>query len=894
MDVARTLLAAGVALDAGDRARALAKLLAAWRQLRHPRIAELVDYVSGELTAKAEPIKGKTIAARTAAWHAVEKRRDAAELGRLLATPWPGTWQPAVPVLKPLLEWPDDPRMAMAFARIVDDTPYDTWTSKTFYAPLFARLDELRDLRTLPLLEQQLAKDKSYYYARDMRPLEERAVKALRRAFPRGKPPAITRPIEAALATVEAFYRDRIAGTQDKVRGEAEHLAAIHADPADLAARAVFADWLQERGDPRGEFIALQLARVAGQPGDPARERKLLADHGRAWAGALDKYFGAEHRVFDGGFFAGGVLSELDLTELEATLRDPAWRLVRVLSARDEQLVALLDRPELVSVRAVRDVVEETAAAIAGGRPRALTELGFIGRRNDADAPHDRKPLEACVALPDLRTLGVHPYVDTLDWLLEAPVLERIECLTIGSVARGLANALEAIARRAGSLRELRLLSRFSPMMAPDGWSVTLRRDSAPGPFTALTARFHTGKHGVAHRVGLIEEVLDAIPASWLRSIDIDAGRKLTLKADERAGLAKLVARFDGLDDVKVPWEAPPKRPAKSSGRDYAMELEGPGMLDPKRIGPIWKLVVEELGQQYDSFEVGTGNALRKLDDKPFEQIKKWAANKRAGSLELLRDGAAGSLTLNRHGRYATERTSAELVGIERSPEELADWFVRFCDLAKFWNGTVKLATSRYTQEDFLFPGYSAPDGGWLMFFGRPLADVLPLKRVQQLAARRELAGMFARATKHGLLVGIAASPDEATSKRLRALADPLRSILVEGVIEHLGYDLTALARATLGPIAKQLGLAFEATQDPATEVRFVNRKRQLVVDVRWPLDGPSIDLELRHGARNGYRVHELASRKPANTRAQVEKQLAVAAKAALADAAKWFAKAEA
>jgi len=37
-------------------------------------------------------------------------------------------------------------------------------------------------------------------------------------------------------------------------------LAAIHADPEDSAARAVYADWLIERGNPRGERIALQLS----------------------------------------------------------------------------------------------------------------------------------------------------------------------------------------------------------------------------------------------------------------------------------------------------------------------------------------------------------------------------------------------------------------------------------------------------------------------------------------------------------------------------------------------------------------------------------------------------------------------------------------------------------
>jgi uncharacterized protein (TIGR02996 family) len=39
---------------------------------------------------------------------------------------------------------------------------------------------------------------------------------------------------------------------------EAAFLAAIRAAPADLAPRLVYADWLDERGDPRGELIRIE------------------------------------------------------------------------------------------------------------------------------------------------------------------------------------------------------------------------------------------------------------------------------------------------------------------------------------------------------------------------------------------------------------------------------------------------------------------------------------------------------------------------------------------------------------------------------------------------------------------------------------------------------------
>ena len=49
-------------------------------------------------------------------------------------------------------------------------------------------------------------------------------------------------------------------------------ILAIHAAPHDAAPRLVYADWLDERGDPRGEFIRVQVAVARMSPGDPGRD----------------------------------------------------------------------------------------------------------------------------------------------------------------------------------------------------------------------------------------------------------------------------------------------------------------------------------------------------------------------------------------------------------------------------------------------------------------------------------------------------------------------------------------------------------------------------------------------------------------------------------------------
>ncbi len=49
---------------------------------------------------------------------------------------------------------------------------------------------------------------------------------------------------------------------------EAGLIQAMLADPEDEATRLVLADWLEERGDPRGEYLRCQLARAALKPTD--------------------------------------------------------------------------------------------------------------------------------------------------------------------------------------------------------------------------------------------------------------------------------------------------------------------------------------------------------------------------------------------------------------------------------------------------------------------------------------------------------------------------------------------------------------------------------------------------------------------------------------------------
>src|SRR5262245_30109619 len=73
--------------------------------------------------------------------------------------------------------------------------------------------------------------------------------------------------------------------------GHEPFLRAICDQPADDAPRLVYADWLEERGDPeRARFIRLQVALGASGEADPAREREcgdLFHDNRQRWLAEL-------------------------------------------------------------------------------------------------------------------------------------------------------------------------------------------------------------------------------------------------------------------------------------------------------------------------------------------------------------------------------------------------------------------------------------------------------------------------------------------------------------------------------------------------------------------------------------------------------------------------------
>ncbi|MCB9678743.1 MAG: TIGR02996 domain-containing protein [Alphaproteobacteria bacterium] len=164
-------------------------------------------------------------------------------------------------------------------------------------------------------------------------------------------------------------------------------LAAVLASPDALEPRLVLADWLSERGDPRGEFIGLQCL---PEPSDTQRRRAmaLLRTHWEAWVGARLRLLVDNRTVrFDRGFLHSFTLrrsplwlqEEVDLLPEHALVR--RIDVVREFVPEEAPLTALL--PRFAGLRSVHGVnTPELVALLAEPRPIAelsLTELDREG-----------------------------------------------------------------------------------------------------------------------------------------------------------------------------------------------------------------------------------------------------------------------------------------------------------------------------------------------------------------------------------------------------------------------------------------------------------------------------------------------------------------------------------
>ena len=349
---------ASAASASGDWAACLVALLAAWRVAKQPPLADLIERVSARVSSPPCPPRAAAITKRIAGASDLDVAAilEVVALQVRVSPGWSGY------VGRIARDRPADPRVATALASFVRRSPragMDGALDESIVGPLDA-IDDPR-YRSLLVeswqrLEPNRGRIRKYRTGLD-------ALKAIATTIERRAPPTAIAGLDAAIERIDADLSRAAAKQRSDSRNATELLDAIYDNPLDDALRLVYADALQQAGDPRGEFIALQCARGLG----PAsrRERSLLAANERPWLGAIEPLVLKQGTVYRRGFIAcareavrkkihRGLLAarewrtieELELAEWGAEsvafLADPKPALRRVWNVHSDDLRAVL------------------------------------------------------------------------------------------------------------------------------------------------------------------------------------------------------------------------------------------------------------------------------------------------------------------------------------------------------------------------------------------------------------------------------------------------------------------------------------------------------------------------------------------------------------------------
>jgi uncharacterized protein (TIGR02996 family) len=219
-----------------------------------------------------------------------------------------------------LAEWPDDPRVVIGLLELCRLKPLVT--QRPLWTRVFAQINARLAPHAVPLLRALVPTAPATAFDRRL----VGRLGAICRAAE--KLPEQPEPDAEALARVAAILdlRSERAGKQTVE----QLLREVWTTPADDGPRQVLADWLAQRGDPRGELIALQLARRSTDRDALRRERKLLDEHGRSLLGPLEPVIVSNSVLaFERGFVSRCEVNWRRLAGVPALMTHPAWSTVR-------------------------------------------------------------------------------------------------------------------------------------------------------------------------------------------------------------------------------------------------------------------------------------------------------------------------------------------------------------------------------------------------------------------------------------------------------------------------------------------------------------------------------------------------------------------------------------
>ncbi|MFZ5438764.1 MAG: TIGR02996 domain-containing protein [Myxococcota bacterium] len=299
-------------------------------------------------------------------------------------------------------KWKADPFLANALVELLENPPWTSSGSRPTWTKLFAAVAQQHDARFVALAKTLPAKwgirdDQKEWLTRAF----TRAVAELP-AEPPALPPEAKPLVEKLRAKLEQPAQK--AAPRAGAKTEAELLAMVYEHPADDGPRLVYADFLTERGDPRGEFISGQLTKPRTKE-QLAAEKALLKKHGKAWLGVLAPLLGADFE-FRRGFVAKGLVKFKHLQHAQEHATHPEWA-----TLEEAEWSGVGSDNQIAGTRMLAPVFRHLKRASGAWLPGALEAKDVTWALEHLDGfvddPQVVRQLLESERLPALRSLGV-------------------------------------------------------------------------------------------------------------------------------------------------------------------------------------------------------------------------------------------------------------------------------------------------------------------------------------------------------------------------------------------------------------------------------------------------------------------------------------------------------
>jgi len=658
---------------------------------------------------------------------------------------------------------------------------------------------------------------------------------------------------------VEALFAGAVADEKAFAKGEGDFLEAIYADPFDDAARMVYADFLTEREDPRGELISLQLARAGGRATEDSikREKSLIRKHGKAWLGQFDRVLAKDHRVFERGFLTE-VAFRYRSGVLPKEINDPAWATVTRIEMtweldHLERLTALLAVRAFRSVRGIFNLGETLLASLLEEEnpPACLALLEdlelVIQAWSDENGRAERRAFLAKAPLPNVKRLDL------------TATVEEAETILAGTLGKGATERITLLhkefplAKLLALLEKLKLDPKEVAVSNPNACSFVLRRDAE-----GKRSRLHVEPRRIYtyHGAEAFVAALEGLKEDQLTELTVDPSFDCEWDESWLSNVEEAIATQKGLKTIQVPWHRLAKTVAEVPAEDLLridLFLDKP--FDSKSFATFWEKIAApplSLASHLDAYVLNYGGhtPLESADD-----LAKLFDKKRTKKVDVYQTGGRSARLVEVLETFA--RVTCPWTKGPTSYEDYSAWFKTLFEELPLKQGAIDWVEGEAIE---VVPFYRQLEWMW-MIDSKMVNDLIPLEEIAKLPKKVKglewLRADIVRQKK--LLLTFGPAPNKMpTAKELRVFELAMCDLLWTSFKKERGYVPHDLFSKMVGPALKKAGFTQHEPENEAqrSDAKAFGRlvwKRQpgqaVYFEPYRPLHNEllHIELELRH-----------------------------------------------